>query len=127
MAVSTFFLVHIIERFSRLQPVTYRRIFNGYGVYHLGAQFAILLNDQVYFRADEESWFFYEEHAFTPFSSHVMDDLPCNFYLVPAESIVDIDSLEYWMLIALESTHRSCGVAASDGWLAATRQHLKLG
>lgn len=121
MAVSTFFLVQIIERFSKLQSVTYRRIFNGYGVYHQGAQFAILLNDQVYFRADEESWFFYEEHAFTPFASHVMDDLPCNFYLVPAEAIVDIDSLEYWMLIAIESTHRSCGAEIGDERLAVIR------
>lgn len=121
MAVSTFFLVHTIERFSKLQPVTYRRIFNGYGVYHQGAQFAILLNDQIYFRADEESWCFYEEHAFTPFASHLMDDLPCNFYRVPAESLSDLDSLEYWMLIAIESTRRSCVGEVTDGRLTAAR------
>lgn len=115
MAVSTFFLVHTIEHFSKLESVTYRRIFNGYGVYHRGAQFAILLNDEIYFRADEESWLLYEEHHFIPYSSHVMDDAPCHFYQMPTEVIRDQNTLQYWMQTAIESTQRSCAGESIDG------------
>ena len=55
MTVSNSFLLHAVASMSHIAPISYRRIFNGYGIYHEGVQFAIIINDRLYFRADEAS------------------------------------------------------------------------
>ena len=51
MTVSNIFLERVITCLSHVAEISYRRIFNGVGIYHQGVQFAIVVNDHLYFRA----------------------------------------------------------------------------
>jgi DNA transformation protein len=104
MTLSQTFLTKAVESMSRVDVITYRRIFNGAGIYHHGVQFAILINDRLYFRADESSRILFEQkgmHAFQPLGSRIES----RFYQVP-ESVLDNPSeLRYWMRISVEAAH----------------------
>lgn len=108
MTVSTFFLVHTIERMNTVVPVSYRRIFHGYGVYHRGVQFAVLLNDQVYFRADDDSRHLYDEQGLPQFAARSSGSLRSDFYQIPPSFINNTDLLQYWMRVAIDAAAR-CG------------------
>src|SRR5688500_3949359 len=69
MTVTNHFLLHAVGCMSYVAPVSYRRIFSGYGIYHQGVQFAIIVNERLYFRADEHSRHLYlakHMNAFLP-------------------------------------------------------------
>lgn len=104
MTLSQTVLTKAVEAMSRVDVITYRRIFNGAGIYHHGVQFAILIGDRLYFRADESSRILFEQksmQAFEPRGSKIESF----FYQVP-EAILDNPSeLRYWMRISVEAAH----------------------
>ena len=83
MAVSTHYVAHAVECMARVAPVSYRRIFHGVGIYHQGVQFAIIVNDHLYFRADEYSRSLYEQRGMAPFRPAAADMVESAFYQVP--------------------------------------------
>jgi DNA transformation protein len=104
MTLSQTFLTQAVEAMSKVDAITYRRIFNGAGIYHHGVQFAILINDHLYFRADEHSRFLFEQRsmqAFQPLGSLIES---C-FYQVPKSVLEHPSELRYWMRISVEAAH----------------------
>lgn len=67
MNLSHAYLDRVIARLSQVAEVSYRRIFNGVGIYYRGVQFAIIINDHLYFRADEHSRPLYQQKGMTAF------------------------------------------------------------
>lgn len=103
MTVSQHYLAHTIERLARVVPVSYRRIFTGYGVYHHGVQFAIIVNDHLYFRADELSRTLYQAKGMTPFQPGAVERAESSFYQLPDDVLEDPTELIYWMRTAVEA------------------------
>jgi DNA transformation protein len=104
MTLSQTFLTQAVEAMSKVDVITYRRIFNGAGIYHHGVQFAILINDHLYFRADEASRFLFEQksmQAFQPLCSRIES----RFYQVPESILENPSELRYWMRISVEAAH----------------------
>lgn len=104
MTLSQTFLTKAVEAMSKVDVITYRRIFNGAGIYHRGVQFAILINDNLYFRADQSSRPLFEQKAMRPFEPQGAQVESC-FYQVPEAVLDNPSELRYWMRISVEAAH----------------------
>ena len=107
MTVSNHFLLHAVESMSHVAPVSFRRIFNGYGIYHHGVQFAIVINDRLYFRADDFSRSLYIAKQMTPFLPSTIENSESNFFQLPDEVLAHPAELILWMRIAVEAAQGS--------------------
>lgn len=99
------FLLQAIASMSRIVPVSYRRLFGGYGIYHEHVQFALIVHDRLYFRADEESRSLYIAKHMTAFLPQAA--LDSNFFQVPEDVLNTPAELHYWMRIAVEAAQHT--------------------
>lgn len=103
MSLSNAYLDRVIAHLSRVAEVSYRRIFNGAGVYHHNVQFALVINNQVYFRADDASRPLYLQrgmHAFQPRGAVQVESC---FFQLPDAVLSSPAELRYWVRIAVEA------------------------
>jgi len=110
MTVSSYFTLHAVERMASVAPVSYRRIFNGYGIYHHGVQFAIIINDRLYFRADNFSRDLYLAKKMSAFQPCAMVTLEPSFFQLPEDVLNHPPELMYWMRIAVEAAQNAYSV-----------------
>ncbi len=110
MTVIDEFLLHAMDKMSQVVPVSYRRIFNGFGIYHQGVQFAIIINDCLYFRADDYSRDLYLAKHMTAFLPSSIGVVESNFFQVPDEVLNHPSELIYWMRIAVEAAQANLTV-----------------
>ena len=103
MTVNDHFLLNAVESMGHVAPVSFRRIFNGYGIYHHGVQFAIVINDRLYFRADDYSRSLYTAKHMTPFLPASVGASESNFFQLPDEVLSHPAELIFWMRIAVEA------------------------
>jgi len=104
MAYSQAYLQRVVGALNRVDHISHRRLFNGVGFYYRGTQFALLINDQLFFRADAESIPLYQAKAMQPFQpSHAQ--WTSNFYQLPDHLLELSDELAHWMRIAIEAAN----------------------
>lgn len=104
MSLSQAYLERVLSCMSQVVKVTYRRIFNGAGIYHQGVQFAIIVNDQLYFRVDEYSRPLFEQKTMRAFQPRAIN-LQSSFFQVPEDILANPEELKHWMRIAVEAAH----------------------
>ncbi|RYZ87870.1 MAG: TfoX family protein [Moraxellaceae bacterium] len=126
MTVSNHFLLHAVESMSHVAPVSYRRIFNGYGIYHQGVQFAIVINDHLYFRADDYSRGLYIAKRMTAFLPSTIETGESNFFQLPEEVLIHPAELIFWMRIAVEAAQGSYSLEDDEPGVAMPVRHLKI-
>jgi len=100
------FVKQAIEAMSAVAEISYRRIFNGTGIYHRGVQFAIILQEHLYFRANEDSRCLFEAKLMPAFQPRGADAVESFFFQLPEEVLTKPDELKYWMRIAVEASHQ---------------------
>lgn len=106
MPLNSPFVKHALDALNAVAPVSFRRIFNGVGIYHKGVQFAIILQDQLFFRASEDSRCLFEAQKMPAFQPRGADLIESFFYQLPDELLDKPDELKYWMRIAVEAAHQ---------------------
>lgn len=126
MTVSNHFLLHAVESMSHVAPVSFRRIFNGYGIYHHGVQFAIVINDRLYFRADDYSRSLYTAKHMTPFQPSSIGVSESNFFQLPDDVLTHPAELIFWMRIAVEAAEGSYSLEDDEPSMNMPVRHLKL-
>jgi DNA transformation protein len=126
MTVSNHFLLHAVESMSHVAPVSFRRIFNGYGIYHHGVQFAIVINDRLYFRADDYSRSLYTAKHMTPFQPSSIGASESNFFQLPDDVLTHPAELIFWMRIAVEAAEGSYSLEDDEPSMNMPVRHLKL-
>ena len=126
MTVTNHFLLHAVESMSHVAPVSFRRIFNGYGIYHQGVQFAIVINDRLYFRADDYSRSLYTAKHMTPFLPSAIGDGESNFFQLPDDVLTQPAELIFWMRIAVEAAQGSYSLEDDEPSIDLPVRHLKL-
>jgi DNA transformation protein len=125
MTVSNHFLLHAVESMSHVAPVSFRRIFNGYGIYHHGVQFAIVINDRLYFRADDFSRSLYTAKHMTPFLPSTIENSESNFFQLPDDVLAHPAELIFWMRIAVEAAQGSYSLEDDEPRVNIPIRHLK--
>lgn len=126
MTVSNHFLLHAVESMSHVAPVSYRRIFNGYGIYHQGVQFAIVINDHLYFRADDYSRGLYVAKRMTAFLPSTIETGESNFFQLPEDVLANPAELIFWMRIAVEAAQGSYSLEDDEPSVDMPVRHLKI-
>lgn len=109
MTQSNAFLHECIEAISRVAPVTYRRIFHGFGIYYQGVQFALVINDQLYFRSDEFSRGLFLAKKMVAFMPSRIEALESHFFQLPHEVLTHPAELRHWMRISVEAAQNNYG------------------
>jgi DNA transformation protein and related proteins len=126
MTVNNYFLLHAVERMSHVAPISFRRIFNGYGIYHHAVQFAIVIHDRLYFRADDHSRALYAAKHMAPFLPTALGVGESNFFQLPDDVLHQPAELIFWMRIAVEAAQGSYSLEDDEPSLAMPVRHLKL-
>jgi DNA transformation protein and related proteins len=106
MQLNASFVKHALEAMASVAPISYRRIFNGIGVYHLGVQFAIILHEHLYFRASEDSRCLFEARQMPAFQPRGAGMVESFFFQLPGDVLNQSEELKYWMRIAVEAAHQ---------------------
>lgn len=101
MAVSRDFREYVLEQLGRVAPVTSRAMFGGVGVYSEGLFFALLDDDRVYFKTDDDTRADYERAGMEPFRPFGEEAKPMRYHELPGELLEDPDRLRPWMEQAL--------------------------
>jgi len=103
MNLSHAYVDRVIARLSGVAEVSYRRIFNGIGVYHRGAQFALIVNDKLYFRANEDSRLIYLQRGMPAFQPRAAVQVESRFFQLPDDVLNNPSELRYWLRIAVDA------------------------
>lgn len=95
MAVSEQFLEYVRDQFIELGEVQSRKMFGGAGIYLHGRFFALVSDDELFLKVDDDNRPRFEQagsHAFEPWQGHVMN----GYWSVPADVLEDREMLAEW-------------------------------
>jgi DNA transformation protein and related proteins len=106
MSISQAYIEKVIAALKQVDHISYRRLFNGVGIYHRGVQFAFVVNDHLYFRADEYSRPLYQQKSMQAFQPLVASQVESSFYQLPDDVLQSPNELKHWMRIAVEAAHQ---------------------
>ncbi len=100
---TTPFLEYIVyDIFGEGEPITFRAMMGAHILYYEGKAFAILENDEMYFKGSKELASWYLEKGSKQFVyTKEGKDAHLYYFLVPAEIYEDRNSREEWLDVAL--------------------------
>lgn len=106
MAVSEEFLQYVRDQLRELGAVTTRKMFGGAGIYFDGKFFALVDDDELYFKVDDATRPRFEEagcHAFEPWAGQFMN----GYWSVPADVLEDSAAIADWAREAVGVARKS--------------------
>lgn len=95
-----------MEQLASAGPVSGRSMFGGFGLYLDGTFFALIDDDVLYFKADDENRPDFEAAGMGPFRPYG-DERTMQYYAVPADVLEDRDALARWAAGAVRAGRRS--------------------
>ena len=102
VSVSDDYLEFVREQLERLGTIAIRRMFGGAGIYYSGHFFAIVVDDVLYFKADDSNRGDYEAAGMEPFTFTANGKTSVmSFYEVPGEVLEDREQVKLWALKAV--------------------------
>jgi DNA transformation protein len=97
VAVSQEYLRYILEQLGGLGRVTSRRMFGGVGIYCGEVFFALIFEDQLYFKVGDTTRAEYEERGMQRFKPYAdRPELSMTYYTVPVDVLEDSEQLREW-------------------------------
>ncbi len=121
MVASETFAEFLREQLAPLGRITMRRMFGKTGVFCDGVMFAMVTQNTLYFRVDEQNRVtFKEAESFPPLNYEKKGDtIDLAFWRVPERLFDEPDELVVWARAALAAARR---VAANREWTAPKRK-----
>jgi DNA transformation protein len=97
VAVSQEYLSYVLEQLDGLGRISFRRMFGGVGIYRGELFFALLFEDQLYFKVGDADRAEYEKRRMQRFKPYAdRPELSMTYYTVPVEVLEDRDELRVW-------------------------------
>ena len=92
------FVEYIIDILSGFGDIKLRRMFGGYGVYHNRIMFAIIIDNEIYFKADKDLAEKYKLLGSFPFT-YKRDEktITMSYWIATAEVLEDVNQLKDWV------------------------------
>lgn len=101
------FVEYLREVFELFGPVTVRKMFGGYGIYHDGLMFALVADDVLYLKADADNRHYFEQEGLGPF---VYDKggkpVTMSYYQAPDDLMEDREVAATWAARSFEAALR---------------------
>lgn len=110
MAISASFIDHARELFAPFGEIRIRKMFGGAGVYCDELFFALLDDDAVYFKVDDDTRKDFVRRGLAPFSFEMKDGTRAEmngYYAAPEDIFDDEDELKRWGTMALDAASRA--------------------
>jgi len=108
MATDSAFLEYLRELFAGLGAVTFRAMFGGHGVYFEGRMIALIADQLVYLKVDDETRPSFEAAGSVPF---VYDGkgkpVTMSYWLAPDGAMDDPEEMRPWAQLALAAAIRA--------------------
>lgn len=91
------FVQHVVELLQSLGPVTARRMFGGHGVFLDGLMFALIADNVLFFKADDESRARFTDEGLQAFSYNKQGKvMSLSYYQAPEETLEDRQAMASW-------------------------------
>lgn len=102
------FIEHLQEVFALFGPVSARRMFGGYGLYHDGVMFGLVADSTLYLKVDAGNLGDFEQKGLVPFEfSKNGKPVRMSYYQAPEEIMDDLELAAQWARGAHEAALRS--------------------
>ena len=96
MAVSESYLAFVLEQLEGVRGVVTKRMFGGVGIYGDGVFFALIDNDTLFFKVDDELRPQYRSRRMPPWKPIPGKPASEGYYQVPPGVLEDADQLAKW-------------------------------
>lgn len=101
--INNSFLDYILDILLAYGNVKSRRMFGGFGIYLSGIMFAIIINNEIYFKVDSILAKKYKALGSYPFTYKRHNKIiALSYWIVPPEVLEDVDQLKIWFDSSLE-------------------------
>ena len=91
------FIEYLHEVFELFGPITARRMFGGYGIYHEGLMFGLVSNDTLYLKADAGNAGHFDKEGLGKFEYQKGGKvMKIAYYQAPAEILEDREQAAEW-------------------------------
>ena len=91
------FIRYLQEVFELFGPISARRMFGGYDIYHQGLMFGLVADDTLYLKADAENVGYFHELEQAPVEYHKQGKvMKMSYYLAPDEIMDDREQAALW-------------------------------
>ena len=103
------FVSHVVETMRAFGPVTTRAMFGGWGIYHEGAFFALIMEDALYFKGDDENRAEYERAGLAQaiYRSRIGETIAMSYYAAPEEALEDPQVMARWARLGYAAALRA--------------------
>lgn len=119
MAASQEFADYVTGQMADLGPVSARRMFGGFGLYLQGLMFALIVDDQLYLKADGDSLDDFVRAGSQPFTYQARGrQVAVRYYEAPAEVFDDADVMVEWARRAFAAARRARPAATAGAKVA---------
>lgn len=119
------FLQELLEKWGE---VTARRMFGGYGLYHEGLMFAIVVDNRLYLKVDDQNRPDFEALGLTPFTYSMKGrEVALSYWSAPDAIFDDPSEAVRWARSAWEAAARGQVAKARQADRAKARQRSRAG
>ncbi len=113
MPVSPEFQDHLLDLLADLGPVQARRMFGGGGLFLDGTMFALMADDALYLKADDDTVADFEAAGSAPFTYEKNGKpVALSYWEAPADILDDGETLCAWAERAWQAARRAAAVKA---------------
>jgi len=108
MPASMSFIDHVKDLFSPFGEISVRKMFGGAGIYCDGLFFAIIGDDDIWLKVDNETRATFEDAGLAPFTIEMNGKTgTMSYHAAPEDIYDDQDELSYWVGLALDAARRA--------------------
>jgi DNA transformation protein and related proteins len=115
MAVSKGFLDFVVEQLDGCGSIVTKRMFGGVGIYSSDVFFAIVDDDVLYLKADDQTRADFVRAGSRPFQPYGDGRTSMHYYDVPAAILEDAGALTAWARTAIAAAIRARGASSRRG------------
>jgi DNA transformation protein and related proteins len=107
------FVEHVAETMRLFGPVDTRRMFGGWGIYHQGVFFALVADDVVYLKTDEQNRAEFDARGLEPFAFEKKGErIETHYRAAPEEALEDPAEMVRWARLAYAAALRAASAKA---------------
>lgn len=102
------FVDYVSDVLGKFGPIVIRSMFGGFGIYKEGTIFAMIAENELYFKADKETANFFEEYGSIPFTyDNGKKPVQMSYWKVVPEIFDDADMMKLWVNMAYDVAIKS--------------------
>ncbi len=115
MTVSDDYITYVLDQLNGLGNLRVKRMFGGAGIYCDDLFFAILADDELYFKVNDRNRIDFERRSLKPFTYKMKNgrSATMSYYPVPSDVLENTEQLNTWAHKALDAAQRGKKVSQS--------------